>query len=115
MVMENRWLCEGATAEKTRSDRHNTVPLFLRDCIVDALAPPNAGRECLEMRTRKRSGSLLFFRAGRRYADEWTAEWRKEAFSADDRLEQPNGTKRTTRERPLFCQCFFRMQNFLRG
>jgi hypothetical protein len=70
---------------------------------VDVIAPPNAGRECVEMRARKLSGGLPFFGAGQRYADEWTVEWRKEAFSADDRLEQPNGTKRTTGERPIVC------------
>ena len=70
---------------------------------MDVIAPPNVGRERVKMRARKRSGGLPFFRAGRRYADEWTVEWRKEAFSADDRLELPNGTKRTTGERPIDC------------
>jgi hypothetical protein len=55
------------------------------------------------MRARKGRGSLPFFGAGWRYADEWTVEWRAAAFSADDRLEQPNATKRTTGERPLDC------------
>ena len=32
-------------------------------------------------------------------------ERREEAFSADDRLEQPNVTKGTTGERPLDCLC----------
>jgi hypothetical protein len=74
---------------------------------VDVIAPPNAGRKRVEMRARKRSGVLPFFWAGRRYADEWTVEWRKEAFSADDRLEQPNGTKGTTEERPLIALLLF--------
>ena len=40
-------------------------------------------------------------RTGRRYADKWTVEWRKEFFSADERMEQPNETKRTKQsERP---------------
>jgi hypothetical protein len=43
------------------------------------------------------SGLVAFF------ADEWTAERREEAFSADDRLEQPSGTKEATGERPLNC------------
>ena len=38
----------------------NTVPLFLWDCIVDVIAPPNAGRERVEMRERKCSGCLPF-------------------------------------------------------
>jgi hypothetical protein len=72
---------------------------------VDVIAPPNAGRECVKMRPRKRSGGLPFFGAGYHYADEWTVEWSEEAFSADNRLELPNGTKRTIRERPLDCKC----------
>ena len=68
---------------------------------MDVIAPPNAGRERVKMRARKCSGGLPFFGAGRCYADEWTVEWRKEAFSADERLEQRNGTKQTTGERPL--------------
>ena len=36
---------------------------------------------------------------------EVSVERREEAFSADDRLEQPNGTKGTTGERPLDCLC----------
>lgn len=47
---------------------------------MDVIAPPNVGRERVKMRARKRSGGLPFFRADRRYADEWTVEWSEEAF-----------------------------------
>ena len=39
-----------------------------------------------------------------------SVERRKEAFSADNQLEQPNGTKGTTAERPLDCPLFLNKQ-----
>jgi hypothetical protein len=43
-----------------------------------------------------------------------SAEWRKEAFPADDRLELPNETKRTTEERPLDGLLFFNVNVVLK-
>ena len=69
---------------------------------VDVVALPNEGQRTFE--DEERSGAIkiaAYFKLLFLLCCVVPAEWRKKAFSADDRLELPSGTKRTTEERPL--------------
>jgi len=75
---------------------------------VDVIAPTNAGSDRVETRNETaQKKELLIFKLLFFLCCEVPVEWRKEAFSADDRLEQPSGTKEATGGRPLDCLLLF--------
>jgi hypothetical protein len=56
-----------------------------------------------EERNSAKKRAALFLSCSFFLCCEVPVERREEAFSADDRLEQPSGTKEATGERPLDC------------
>lgn len=70
-------------------------------------------RPCEDEERNSAKKRAAYFQAALFLFCEVPVERRKEVFSADDRLEQPSGTKEATRERPLVCSFFlFLINNF---
>jgi len=76
---------------------------------VDVVAPTNAGSDRVKTRneTAQKKRAAFFLSCSFFLCCEVPVERREEAFSADDRLEQPSGTKEATGGRPLDCLLLF--------